>query len=123
MSDAGTLASWIRQEQEILWSQLDNAIRSAIDGVWSMECDSTTDRIVEAANLVGPTHRDSAPWTLLAGGVYEAVLSASGIPVVMPDDAEWKLDEVRMSGRCGTVAENRRRYADTVARIAGRRRP
>jgi hypothetical protein len=109
--------TWIRDEQAALWHDLDEAIRSAINGRWSMAAANVARRAVGAARLVGPTPIDSVPWVLVAGGVYEAVLLAGGTTPAMPDDAEWeRLDEV-MRDHGGTRAQINDRMAGTVAAI------
>lgn len=73
------LVAWVREEQVILWTDLETAIGSAIDGAWSIRAGNVARRIVEAARLVGPTPHGEISYRLVAGGVYAAVLNAGGI--------------------------------------------
>lgn len=75
-------------------------------------CDGRHDDCMGA----GPTPFDRVPWSLLAGGVYAAVLNAGGQVTELPDDAEWdRLDQ--LMGHHITRAAARRTYAATVAAI------
>lgn len=111
------LSAWVQEEQEILWSDLSEAINASVNGHWSMQAANIALRINEAARLVGPTPYGSAPWPLVAGGVYEAVYAAAGINPEMPDEAEWQRSDELMGERSGTRATERPRYAATVAAI------
>lgn len=111
------MSAWVKEQQVILWQDLDEAVRSAIDGCWSMRAAGIARRINEAARLVGPTPTAEAPWPLVAGGVYEAVYNAAGIQLTMPDEAEWRRLDALMAERVGTRSTERPRYAATVAEI------
>ncbi|PZG12956.1 hypothetical protein C1I95_24755 [Micromonospora craterilacus] len=111
------IADWVREEQDLLWSDLNEAINRAIDGTWSQQAAGIARRIVEAARLVGPTEYGEVGWSLLAGGVYEAVLTAGGITPVLPDGQGWRRFDAVMAGSGGTRAALSRRYAGTVAAI------
>lgn len=111
---------FIRSEQDALWSDLTAAIWTAIDGAWSIKAANTARRIVAAARLVGPTSSSDVDWAMLAGGVYEAVLRAGGLPVALPDAAEWLRLETLMN-RYGTLTEWRDHYARTVATLSSPR--
>lgn len=83
------LVDWIKEEQASLWHDLYLAQRLAADGVWSIGCSDNARRIVTAARLVGPTPWGDVPWKLVVGGVYDAVLTAGGIPVPERDETEY----------------------------------
>lgn len=118
MSDPAALEAFVRDEQVHLWTDLDEAIRSAINGVWSMRAANVACRIVVAARLVGPTPNGEAPWTLVAGGVYEAVLNAGGVtPDLPPDEAEWQRLDALMADHGGTRETIRPMMAATVEAI------
>ena len=74
------LRRFVRRTQASDWDALDQALRDAIDGVWSMAASNLAARIVAAARLVGPTPPKSVPWRLVSGGVYDAVLDAGEVP-------------------------------------------
>jgi hypothetical protein len=76
---ADEMAAWIRDEQNALWRELDEAIRRAINGRWSMQAAYVARRIVEAARLVGPTHPSEVLWTLTGSGIYDALLDVGAI--------------------------------------------
>lgn len=112
------LSAWVQDEQHILWGDLLAAIQAAQNGVWSIQAANIARRIVEAARLVGPTELEGVPWTLSAGGVYEAVLTAGGMPpIVMPDEQEWERLDVIMTPFSGTRAAAVTAMAATVAVI------
>lgn len=114
---AGMLA-WIGEEQQILWSDLKDAIDRAANGTWSIEASNIARRIVGAARLVGPTERGALPYGLDAGGVYRAVYAAGGIEIREPAEAEWARWDGMMA-KHGTTRETARpRYAKTVAAIS-----
>lgn len=111
------LTVWVREQQNHLWDDLADAIESAIDRAWSMRAANIARRIVEAARLAAPTPHGEVPYRLVAGGVYEAVLTAGGVTPDLPDEAEWtRLDELMARHRT-TRATERPRYAATVAVI------
>ena len=74
------LRRFVRGTQASDWDALDQALRDAINGVWSMTASNLAARIVAAARLVGPTPPKSVPWRLVSGGVYDAVLDAGKVP-------------------------------------------
>lgn len=119
-ADEDPIATWVRDQQEILWDELKDAIGRAVNGAWSIEAANVARRIVEAARLVGPTRYGAVPWSLLAGGVYAAVLEAGGLTAELPDDAEWsRLD--RLMSQYGTRAAEASRLASTVDAISSGR--
>jgi hypothetical protein len=107
---------WVCQEQHLLWHDLDNAIRRAINGDWSIEAANIARRIAGAARLTQPTRYGDVPWNLVAGGVYEALLRAGGVTPSMPDQGEWARLDILMA-RHGTRREHQAQLAGTVARI------
>lgn len=115
---AVTISEWVREEQADLWDELHDAIRCAVDGVWSMRASNVARRIIGAARLVGPTAHGGVPWPLLAGGVYEAVLNAGATPVIdLPDAQEWRRLDLLMAVRGGTRERYIPAMAGTVAAI------
>lgn len=115
--DTAALEAFAKDEQTHLWEELEQAIRRAINGAWSMAASNIARRIVRAARLVGPTPHGAASWSLVAGGVYEAVLRAGGIEPDIPDEQEWqRLDS--LMAQYGTRATERPRFAVTVATIS-----
>lgn len=117
IDDVDRLRAFVRSEQYDLWTDLDEAITEAINGVWSIKAYNLAQRIVWAAELVGPTEHDKVSWLIIAGGVYEAVLRAGELPVVLPDEAEWAQLEVLMA-EYGSRQSLRAKFAGTVAAIA-----
>jgi hypothetical protein len=69
----------IRWESVCLWGDLHDAKRHAINGGWSMGCDSIVARILMFARVVGHVPWKFVPIALLADGtyskVYETILS------------------------------------------------
>ena len=63
----------LAKEQDYLWQDLNNDLRMAINGYWSMAADSRVYRIVQIAKLVGVTPPGSIQVPLLKWGIYKAV--------------------------------------------------
>lgn len=74
-----TLEDVAREEQALLWDDLDRAVASALNGRWSIGCDSLKERIVAFAKILGPTPWDEIQVPLLRSGVYETILKEAGI--------------------------------------------
>lgn len=111
------LATFVRDEQLSLWFSLGTALDRAINGAWSMDCADLARRIVRAARLVGPVEPAAVPYTLVAGGVVEAVYAAGNVPVEMPDEMEWQRLDAMMEKYDTTRERCRPRFAATVAAI------
>lgn len=111
------LREFARSEQSHLWDELAEAIRRAINGCWSMAASNVARRIVEAARLVGPTPYGNTNWSLVAGGVYAAVLNAGGLTAEVPDEEEWTRLDVLMAEHGGTRQTATASYAATVTAI------
>lgn len=120
-ADPREYVAWIEDEQVSLWHDLYQAIDNAINGSWSMAASNVAVRIVGAARLVGPTHPYQVQWPLVQGGVYEAVLTAGGLPLhpILDDVSEMARTDEMMKG-CNRV-QNEIRYAGTVAAIQSER--
>ena len=78
------LAQWAKDEQEYLWSDLDDAIRQALNGVWSMQAANVLIRLTRLVKIIGPADPKSVPWTMLAGGLYRIVLDLAGYEKLLP---------------------------------------
>ena len=104
---------WVRVEQDLLWDQLASALRSAINGVWSIEAANVACRIVGAARLVGPTDPDSVPWTLVGGGVYHDLLDLAAIDYDNPQPEQWDRWDQQMASRSGPRTDIREQFAAT----------
>jgi hypothetical protein len=79
MSD--DIAAACRWELECLWDDLSQAVRSALNGTWSMKCDSLEDRIKRLTPLVGPTRWEAIQIHLIESGVYQRIHSEIGVEV------------------------------------------
>ena len=110
------LIDWVREEQDILWDELADAIEAARNRAWSIQAANIARRIVEAGRLVGPTPYGGVPWSLLAGGVYAAIADAGSITVELPDEAEWERLDQLMAHRMTRPAAQAT-FAATVAAI------
>jgi hypothetical protein len=114
-ADRQALHDFVALEQVSLWSDLDHAIRYAINGVWSMDAANCCVRIVSAARLVGVTPTDEIQYGLLAGGVYQTLCEIAGLEHTMPTEHQWiRYDEV-MAQHAGTREQLIPRFAATVA--------
>lgn len=93
--DEGHLESAVDDELVALWDDLDVARGCAINGRWSMACDSLTYRIMR---LTLHTKRPT-PWghiqvDLLLDGTYEAIHEAIGMPTPLTPTARAQAAEV-----------------------------
>lgn len=79
------LTQAVTDELEYLWNDLDNAMRYAINGTWSIQCDELADRIKTLTQLVGPTHWESVQIRLLENGVYQRIHDELGVEIEPPD--------------------------------------
>lgn len=107
-----------RVEQEMLWADLHDAVRAAVNGQWSMRAGQVAWRIINAARVAGPTPWRSVDWSLLAGDVWRAVYEAGGIEV--SDQPQWDaLDDslARMSREYGSREEKLAEFAGTIAAL------
>lgn len=84
--DAKKLRKACRKELRSLWHDLDHAVRSALNGTWSMGCDDVTHRIKRLTRLVGPTPWEAIQITLLESGVYQRIHAELGIEVTVDMD-------------------------------------
>jgi hypothetical protein len=62
------------------WCDLQDARRRAIDGVWSIECETVVARIVGLTRLVDPQRWESVPVELILDGLYERLHETIGCP-------------------------------------------
>lgn len=105
-----------RLEQAALWRELSDAIRTGINTTWSMRASAIAGRIVAAARIAGPTPYTEVPWSLVAGGVYAAVLATAAIERELPGDADLCRFEEQI-GDGETREEAAARLAGAVAAI------
>ena len=112
-----TLADFVRDEQVMLWSDLEQSIRRTRNKARSIECAGIAIRLVRAAHLVGPTPIGEIPYSLAAGGVYEAVYEVGQVVPALPDEQEWQRFDRLMASRRLSRAICRPRLAATVAAI------
>ena len=84
------LRGLLRGELADLWIDLEQAIRRAHNGQWSMECDWFLDRIKTLTQQVGPAPWEQLPITLLESGLYQRTHAELGVdaPVDMARVAE-----------------------------------
>lgn len=109
----------LADEQAHLWHDLYEQLRYAL-GAWSSGCSARARRIARIARVVGATHAQLVPWPLVAGEVYEAILTVGGIaPVGVPPTAEeWqRVDDLQRQALGHTRDEYRGMYAAAVAAI------
>jgi hypothetical protein len=85
--DTDRLVAVAREELACLWYDLHEARMYAINGKWSMKCDSLVERIKDLTLLVGPTPWEEIQIPLLGLGIYQRVHAELGIDVseVQPD--------------------------------------
>lgn len=77
----------LESELRSLWFDLNEARNHAINGVWSMQCDSLVYRIARLTNFIGkPTDWSRIQFPLLLNGWYEAINEAAGFPTPLSDE-------------------------------------
>ena len=79
MSELETLRTTLAEELSYLWTDLQAARRSAINGNWSMQCDWVEERIKTITPLVGPTSWTELDIQLIEDGVYQRIHQELGI--------------------------------------------
>lgn len=109
------MAAWVRDEQDALWRELDEAIRRAVNGVWSIQAGYVARRIVEAARLVGPTHPDGVLWRLTGSGIYDTLLDVGEIEHEPLTPEYLRETEALMSEHGGSQEALRIQSAATIA--------
>lgn len=73
------LTTVLAEELVHLWDDLSLAIRHALNGKWSIQCDDLSERIATITHVVGPTDPDSIQMPLLLDGTYDRIHQANGI--------------------------------------------
>lgn len=98
--DLNELIEVCREELDCLWDDLNDAVRDAINGEWSINCGGLEERIKALTKLVGPTSWESVHIPLLESGVYQRIHAEIGI------DAPVDMDGVRRTR--ASINERRR---------------
>jgi hypothetical protein len=103
-ADNDALTQAVRDELVQLWGDLTSAVRDAIEGGWSIQCDNLADRISTLSALVGATPWDEVDVGLLLGGQYERVHRVAGITHPAVDwvrvrEVQRRIEEQRSSIR------------------------
>jgi hypothetical protein len=80
MTSKKDLEHYAREAQVAAWDHLNDALRRAINGVWSIECGGFAIEALRAARLVGPTPPDEVPSNLVGSGIYAQLLALIDIP-------------------------------------------
>lgn len=77
----------LEQELMNLWYDLDTSRENAINGIWSMDCESKVRRIVRLTRLsTNPSDYGDVPMSLIVNGWYEALNEAAGFPTPLTDE-------------------------------------
>lgn len=97
----GSLEEAARNEQIQLWGDLEQAVRNALRGGWSIQCDNLAWRITSLAIFVGATPWGDVSVRLLRSGVYERILTEADIPYPPIDWEAVTLTEASIAGRLG----------------------
>lgn len=72
--------------QSVLWDTLQDNIRRALNGYWSIACEGTVERLVWLIRMRGVISADKINIPILKGGVYHAVCELAQVKPNMPDD-------------------------------------
>jgi len=84
----GSPEAALRWHLILAWSELQQARRSALDGRWSIACESRLEAIVGLTGLVGPLPWEEVPLNLILDGLYERIHEAAGTPTPLTDE-DW----------------------------------
>lgn len=76
---ATPLQKWADLELQYLWHDLDDALMSAYNGVWSIGCENIVLRILTGTAVLPPVAPEFVPWRLFRGGLYKALYGLVGI--------------------------------------------
>lgn len=78
------------------WHALKDAQRTALNGSWSIQCESEVRKIVNLTRLVGPISWDRVPCEFVVNGIYERIHTAMGVSTPVSDsdraDAQAVID-------------------------------
>ena len=78
------------------WSTLEDQLRNAINGAWSLGCATTVYRIARLTRLVGrPLPWDRVPISLLLNGWYERIHEALGKPSPLTPEQRLEAERIR----------------------------
>jgi hypothetical protein len=88
-----------RQELINLWSDMYDALESAIRTDWSMRMENLASRIVALSRLVGVAPWDNIQVRLLRSGIYERVHQTAGLAYPAIDWPRVAQVEERIAGR------------------------
>lgn len=75
----------LEAEQECLWDDLNNDLRMAANGYWSIAAESRVGRIIRIGKAVGFTDWEKIQLPLLVNDIYGAVISRAGCEVPKVD--------------------------------------
>lgn len=84
----------LRHLLDLAWGDLQRARHHALNGVWSMECDSAVHRIAGLTRLVGPISWRAVQVDLILDGIYERIHAAIGTPTPLTDADRTRAREV-----------------------------
>lgn len=99
----------LREELVALWDDLSSAIRHAVNGQWSIQCDNLAWRMEQITRLVGPCPHDRIQMPLLLDGTYERLHAEWGVPHDPFDRAEVQATWDRYEERQRETLERLRR--------------
>lgn len=94
LEEYATPESALRWLLECSWADLLECQRRAVNGVWSIECDTQVQHIVGLTRLVGPTPWENVQADLVVSGVYEHLNRAAGHPTPLSGDDLRRAREV-----------------------------
>lgn len=93
-------------EQERLWDDLNEALRMAINGVWSIGAEGKAHRVVCNVRLIGPIDSGRIAWPLYTSGIYDMLCGFAGREPIHLDQAEFERCDLMMrKHHCRPAAE------------------
>jgi hypothetical protein len=98
-----SLEAAVRDEIANLWNDLDNAIRMAHNGEWSVGCDNYAGRIIRLSRLAGPLSWENVPFTMLLSGTYHRMLADARIGHAEPGEDHLRKMQEWLDGQRAAV--------------------
>lgn len=90
-----TIHSALHRTLELAWRDLQSARREALNGRWSILCESQVYRIIGLTRLVGPTLWEKVDVDLILDGIYERIHEAVGMPTPLSDADRQRAQAVK----------------------------
>lgn len=82
----------LANEQVCLWDDLEQDLRYALNGQWSISAEHTAWRLWLIAREIGPTPWENVSLGLLFSGVYQTMVEKMGYPIPEIDIEQFRTE-------------------------------